>query len=249
VLDFGREGLIETLDVLSAAGLRVAGAGRRDQDALTPAVVPVARTGGRVVVVAFGTPSSGVPAAWAATADRAGVHALTRLSDDGADRITQRVRAMRRPSDVVVASIHWGSNWGYDIEDGQVRFAHRLVDGGVDIVHGHSSHHPRPIEVYRGRLILYGCGDLVDDYEGIGGHEQYRPDLRLLYLVDLDPTTGGLLDLRMAPLQARRMRLHRASTSDAEWLQAVLDRISSPRGVRVHVEPDGLIALVLPSAM
>ena len=34
-------------------------------------------------------------------------------------------------------------------------------------MHGHSSHHPRPIEVYRGKLILYGCGDLVDDYEGI----------------------------------------------------------------------------------
>jgi Bacterial capsule synthesis protein PGA_cap len=36
----------------------------------------------------------------------------------------------------------------------QVRFAHRLIDGGVDVIHGHSSHHPRPIEVYRGKLIL-----------------------------------------------------------------------------------------------
>ena len=49
----------------------------------------------------------------------------------------------------------------------QIRFAHRLIDAGVDVVHGHSSHHPRPIEVYRGKLILYGCGDTIDDYEGI----------------------------------------------------------------------------------
>ena len=52
----------------------------------------------------------------------------------------------------------------------QVRFAHRLIDGGFDLVHGHSSHHPRPIELYRGRLVLYGCGDFIDDYEGIGGY-------------------------------------------------------------------------------
>ena len=77
----------------------------------------------------------------------------------------------------------------------QIRFAHRLIDGGVDLVHGHSSHHPRPIEVYRKKLILYGCGDLVDDYEGIGSHRGYRDDLRLLYLPRLDPVSGELVEL------------------------------------------------------
>jgi poly-gamma-glutamate synthesis protein (capsule biosynthesis protein) len=37
----------------------------------------------------------------------------------------------------------------------------------VDVVHGHSSHHCKGAEVYRGRLVLYGCGDLISDYEGI----------------------------------------------------------------------------------
>ena len=49
-----------------------------------------------------------------------------------------------------------GSNWGYGMEPDQVRFAHQLIHGGVDLIHGHSSHHPRPIEVFRGRLVLYG---------------------------------------------------------------------------------------------
>ena len=74
-----------------------------------------------------------------------------------------------------------------------MRFAHWLVDGGVDIVHGHSSHHPRPIEVYRDRLILYGCGDFIDDYEGIEGYEQYRDDLVLMYFATLSPATGELI--------------------------------------------------------
>jgi hypothetical protein len=78
-------------------------------------------------------------------------------------------------------SIYWGSNWGYRVDADQVRFARRPIDGGVDVVHGHSSHHPRSIEVYRGKLILYGCGDCIDDYEGITGHQAYRDDLLLLY--------------------------------------------------------------------
>ena len=243
VLDFDLRGLTETLDVLAAAGLRVAGAGRSALAARAAAVVPAPSAGGRVVVVAFGTPSSGIPTGWAATADRPGVDVLARLSDDEASGVLDRVRRVRRPSDVVVASIHWGSNWGYGVEADQVRFAHRLVDGGVDVVFGHSSHHPRPVEVHRGKLIFYGCGDLINDYEGIRGHEEYRDDLRLLYLVDVDPVAGDLLALRMAPLQARRLRLHRASTGDANWLRAVLDRISRPRGVRIDLEPGGLLAL------
>jgi poly-gamma-glutamate synthesis protein (capsule biosynthesis protein) len=144
---------------------------------------------------------------------------------------------------VVVASIHWGSNWGYQVSEQQVRFAHQLVEGGADVVHGHSSHHPRPLEVYRDKLIVYGCGDFIDDYEGIAGYEEYRDDLRLLYLVSVDPYTGKLAGLRMVPLQARRLRLRRASSDDAAWLCGVLDRVSRDFGSRVGLDPDGTLAL------
>jgi poly-gamma-glutamate synthesis protein (capsule biosynthesis protein) len=108
-------------------------------------------------------------------------------------------------------------------------------------VHGHSSHHPRPIEIYRQKLILYGCGDLVDDYEGISGHQQYRDDLRLLYFPQLDPTSGKLVELHMAPLHARQMRLHRASNSDVRWLRKTLDKVSRRFGSRIDLRSDGLL--------
>jgi poly-gamma-glutamate synthesis protein (capsule biosynthesis protein) len=113
----------------------------------------------------------------------------------------------------------------------------------VDLVHGHSSHHPRPIEVYRGKLILYGCGDFVDDYEGISGHARFRDDLRLLYLATVDGATGRLAALRMLPLQARRMRLTRVTGKDAQWLQATLDRISRRFGVRVDLTSNDTLDL------
>ena len=242
VLDFGRRGLDETLDALAAAGLRAVGAGRDIAAARQPAVVPV-DGGGRVLVFSLGVGSSGIPASWAATSERSGVDLVPTLSDAAADGFVDRLQGQKRAGDIVVASVHWGSNWGYDISPDQVRFAHRLIDGGVDVVHGHSSHHPRPIEVYRDKIVLYGCGDFIDDYEGITGHEEFRDDLRLLYFVTVEPRTGALAGLRMVPTQMRRMRLHAASGADAAWLRAVLDRSSRGLGAGIDVERDGVLVL------
>ncbi|GGQ07667.1 CapA family protein [Streptomyces roseolilacinus] len=238
VLDFGRQGLLDTLDALAAAGLRTAGAGRDLAGARRPAAVPLPGPDGgrRVLVFACGMPSSGVPEEWAAAPGRPGVDLVPAATGAAAGAVVRRVRRARRPGDLVVVSVHWGSNWGYGVTEGQVRFAHALVDGGVDVVHGHSSHHPRPLEVYRGKLVLYGCGDLVDDYEGITGYEEYRDDLRLLYLAALEPDTGRLAALRMAPVRARRLRLEQASDAERDWLRATLDRVSRGFGVRVVAE-------------
>jgi poly-gamma-glutamate synthesis protein (capsule biosynthesis protein) len=169
------------------------------------------------------------------------------LSRSQAEIIVDRVRRLKRPGDVVIASVHWGPNWGYDIGPDERRFAHALIDGGVDVVHGHSSHHPRPIEVYRQRLVLYGCGDLVNDYEGIGGRDRYRPDLRLLYLASIRPEAGALVRLRMTPLQAHRMRLRHARDEDSEWLRSLLDRRSRDLGAGVDIDIDDRTLVVNPS--
>ncbi|MBT2365537.1 CapA family protein [Streptomyces sp. ISL-10] len=242
VLDYGRRGLEETLAALADAGLRTAGAGRDLDVARRCASVPLPR-GRRVLVVSLGMESSGVPSDWAATARRSGVHFAAEPSPAVAAEVTARLCEAKRPGDVTVVSLHMGSNWGYRLPRDQVRFARALVDGGADIVHGHSSHHPRPVEVYRGKLVLYGCGDLINDYEGIGGYERYRDDLRLLPIASVDPATGALHELRVTPLQARRMRLGHASAADCHTVHEVLSRISHGLGVRMHAEPDGSVTV------
>jgi hypothetical protein len=104
-----------------------------------------------------------------------------------------------------------------------------LIGAGVDVVHGHSSHHPRPIEVVEGKLVLYGCGDFVDDYEGISGREEFRGDLVLMYFADVDPSSGRLVDLSMTPMRIRQFRLHRASPDEARWLRDTINREREPR--------------------
>ncbi|MEV4869250.1 CapA family protein [Streptomyces syringium] len=240
VLDYSHRGLEETLDALVGAGLRTAGAGRDAQEARRPAIVPVAGDR-RIQVHSFGMASSGVPRNWAATAARSGIHFVAGPSDAAAAEAVARIRQSKRPDDITVVSIHWGSNWGYDVPHEQIRFAHALIDGGADVVHGHSSHHPRPLEVHRGKLIAYGCGDLVNDYEGITGYEAYRDDLRLLYLVSVEPGTGRLHEVRITPLQAWRMRLRHASPEDCRWLHGLFERIGRDFGTRVGSAPDGTL--------
>lgn len=242
VLDFGPAGLAETLDSLAAAGLRTAGAGRDALTAWRPAAVPL-RGGGRVLVFSFGLPSSGIPHSWAATTERPGVAFVAAPTPAAATRFADHLRRIEGPGDIVVVSVHWGPNWGYGVPRDEIRFAHALVDAGADVVHGHSSHHPRPPEVYRDRLVLYGCGDLVDDYEGISGHERYRDDLRLLYLVSVEPGTGRLAGLRMVPLRARRLRLEHASADDTAWLRTVLDGHARRHGTRVEHGEGGTLTV------
>jgi len=243
VLDWGYAGLEETIAVLRRAGIRTAGAGPDRGSAAAPATLELDRAR-RVILVSAGVEDSGIPQAWAAAADSPGVNLLPDLSPQTAARLGERVEALKRPGDVVVFSVHWGANWGYAIPQAQRRFAHALIDAaGVDLVHGHSSHHVKGLEVYRDRLILYGCGDFLNDYEGIGGFEGFRDDLSLMYFPTLDPADGRLVDLRMIPTRIERLRVNRATLAEARWLTDTLNREGKALGTTVALDADAQLVL------
>ena len=243
VLDWGHAGLQETLDTLRGSGLQTAGAGMDEAAAAAPALLQ-AGGGRRIVVFSFAHVSSGVPGAWKATAESPGVNLLPDLTTATADHIARAVASVKTAGDVVVASIHWGGNWGYGVPKEHRGFAHQLIDhAGVDIVHGHSSHHPLGLEVHHGRPVLYGCGDLLNDYEGIRGYEEYRPDLALMYFITLDAADGELAGLELVPMRMARMRLNRVSRADAEWLQTMLNREGRDLGTGVDMDSAGTLRL------
>lgn len=246
VLDWGREGLLETLDALAAVNVKVAGAGRNAAEADAPAILPVAGKG-RVLVYAFASHSSGVALDWAATADRPGVRLLDVHNNTAIGDIARQIARERQQGDIVIASIHSGPNWGYEVAGADRDFAHRLVDEArVDIVHGHSSHHPKGIERYHDRLILYGCGDLLNDYEGIAGEESYRPDLVLLYLASV-ASGGTCRDLEMLAYRIARLSLNRATDREFQWLEERMDRVCTAFkcGVALNSGADGSSSLRL----
>jgi poly-gamma-glutamate synthesis protein (capsule biosynthesis protein) len=243
VLDWGRVGLRDTLAVLKRMQIQTSGAGSDYGEAAAPAAFDLFGKG-RVLVFSYALPTSGTPWNWAATPTSPGVNLLSELTDDSASAVCRDIVGVRRPDDIVVVSLHWGPNWGYDIPEGQRHFAHRLVDeADVSIVHGHSSHHAKSIEVYRNRLILYGCGDFLNDYEGIRGYEAYRDDLAVMYFVDIDAASGHLDHLALVPLQIRQFRLIHPSEADIDWMRETLDRESRQFGARVTTASDKHLAL------
>jgi poly-gamma-glutamate capsule biosynthesis protein CapA/YwtB (metallophosphatase superfamily) len=240
VLDWGYDGLSETLKTLDAAGIARAGAGNDAEEALRPAALDVPDKG-RVLLFSFGAGTSGIPQDWKATGISPGVNLLDDLSEATAARVADQMQVHQQPGDLIIASIHWGSNWGHEIPRDQIMFAHRLIEEGIAIVHGHSSHHVKAMEVFKERLILHGCGDFITDYEGISGYPAvagFRGDLALMYLIETDSRSGELTAARLVPMRMRQFRLEHASRADAEWLCNRLNQLGKPfrTGARLDEE-------------
>jgi poly-gamma-glutamate capsule biosynthesis protein CapA/YwtB (metallophosphatase superfamily) len=242
LMDWAHDGLSETLKILDAAGITHAGAGNDAEEAMQPAVLDAAGNG-RLLLFSFGSRPSGIPQEWKATSISPGVNLLDDFSEATAARVANQMRAHQQPGDLIIASIHWGSNWGYEIPRDQIVFAHRLIEEGIAIVHGHSSHHVKAIEVFKDRLILYGCGDFLTDYEGISGYEMFRGDLALMYLIEIDSHNGELITARLAPMRMRQFRLERASAADAEWLCNRLNELGSKFTTGARLQKDNSFTL------
>lgn len=225
VLDWGPSGLEETMATLDAFGIGFCGAGKT----AAAAAAPWRRDfpdGSRLSVFGVGDRSSGIGRSHAATVGQPGIR-LKPSTREAEHQISGEKDAVK------VTSIHWGGNWGWEIPKRQQSFAHGMIDrAGVSVVHGHSSHHPKGVEFYGGRLILYGIGDFINDYEGIRGHERYRPELTTAYVVDIIEETGAVTAVTALAFRIRRFRLEPACASDTAWLAETLTRTSPRNGAR-----------------
>ncbi|KAJ5159886.1 Capsule synthesis protein CapA [Penicillium canariense] len=152
------------------------------------------------------------------------------------------------PPALKIFSIHWGPNYRWH-PAGQLRsLAHFLIDEcEVDIVHGHSSHHVQGVEVYHGKIIIYGCGDFVDDY---ALNEEYRNDLGAVWRViarengesgtDTRNITAGkklVLDrLEIFPTRVDKFRAMLLDKSDVDhsWVSRRIKNLSLDLGTSVR---------------
>jgi poly-gamma-glutamate synthesis protein (capsule biosynthesis protein) len=93
------------------------------------------------------------------------------------------------------------------------------------------------------KLVLYGCGDFINDYEGISGYEQFRDDLVLMYFPTVNSETGDLVTLHITPLRICKLQLVRTSPAECEWLRERLAVVSRDFGCDVELARDSTLML------
>lgn len=266
VLDWGKAGLRDTVSALQDAEIHTSGAGDSIEDATKPAFFQIQgrdKTDTKrtievgaitAAVVAVGFPSAGVPISWKAGKDKCGVNFEHEPSIAVAEKIVNSVNKnaaqLGYSPDIVIASLHWGSNWGWGTPYQWRTFAHHLIDLGVDFVVGHSSHHVKGMEIYKGKFISYGLGDFINDYEGIvgQGYEDFRHDLSCLYIPSFDLEKRQVVDVDIIPCKIKNLKVQRATeVRDITWLQHAFNREGSSLGTscKIHPSSNGAINLQL----
>jgi poly-gamma-glutamate synthesis protein (capsule biosynthesis protein) len=185
-LDFGAEGLVETLRSLQDVGIQTVGAGASLDEAFAPAVVRVGDT--RVACLGM---ASTLPPGFAAGPTWAGIapvrvtysvlldapaldeqpgmspYVATACVESDVRRAEEAVKAARAAADVVIVAIHWGVPHGWlvayqgPLAAYQQPLGRRLVDAGADVVVGHHPHTVHGVERYRSGVICYSLGNFL----------------------------------------------------------------------------------------
>jgi len=176
-LDFEVEGLHETIAVLDAAGITHVGAGATIAAAKKPVIIE--KKGIRIGIIGC---TDNEPE-WKATENKPGTNYVNINDAQSVDELCKNIKELRPQVDIVVLTIHWGPNMRKHPSAEFVAAAHKLIECGVDIFHGHSAHILQGIELYKNALIMYDTGDFVDDYMVTPSK---RNDHSALFLVTID---------------------------------------------------------------
>ena len=235
LLDYGETALLDTLDHLDGAGIARSGAGGNLAAARAPAVVDVEIGGDRAdgagderdsQRVAFVSATDNTPE-FAAGPEKPGVAYLD-LRDEVESRAVlaeQLASAREADPDLLVASLHWGPNFAEAPPRRFRELARWLAERDVDVIHGHSAHIFQAVEVHEGSLVLYDCGDFVDDYA-------VDPDLRndRSFLFEVEVVGGEVAALRLVPTETEGCAVRLASEGAAEWSRRRMCELSKPFG-------------------
>jgi poly-gamma-glutamate synthesis protein (capsule biosynthesis protein) len=215
ILDYSEEGLIETINTLDEASIIHVGAGNNSKEANSPVIIN--RKGIRIGILGF---TDNEPT-WNATT-KPGVNYVNVEVKKDRDRILKSIESLKKESDVIFITIHWGPNMVEKPSIDFIQFAHAMVEHGADLIHGHSAHILQGIEFYKKSLILYDTGDFVDDY---AVDPDLRNDLTAFYMLTINKS--GIEHLKIIPARIFDYQVNLARNKDYEWVISRLNQLSA----------------------
>lgn len=152
ILDFGPEGLLDSLDALDEAGILHVGGGKDLEQAKRPEFIEVK---GRTIGF-LGTSRVYMDASWAAGASHPGV-----FSTYDSRQAVEAIREAKELCDYLVVYVHWGVERETTPKEYQRVMGREYIDAGADLVIGSHPHVLQPMEYYEGKPIVYSLGNFV----------------------------------------------------------------------------------------
>lgn len=212
ILDFSEEGLSETIRILDQASIQHVGAGIDLAHAKSPIIIE--KKGMRIGLLGC---TDNEPS-WEAASKKAGTYFLS-INDPAS--IRESIRSLRKHTDLLILSIHWGPNMKKEPLPEYRKLSREFIDLGVDIVHGHSAHVFQGVEIYKNKAILFDTGDLVDDY---AIDPELRNDRSFFFIVEAD--MKGLRKIRLIPTVISNFQVNIAKGKQREEMFSEMQTLS-----------------------
>lgn len=188
MLDYGPDGLAQTISALDGAGIKHVGAGADLKHARQPAFFQVGKW-----KIAFLAYSITLPEDFYATPNKAGT-AFAYV-----DQVSADVKAARKKADIVLVSFHWGQEGKTTLRDYQVRIGHLAIDSGASVVIGSHPHILQGIEHYKNGIILYSMGNFT--------FGSYSPHSTRSAIAQLYFSNGRLREVKMIPIDVNNFEV------------------------------------------
>ncbi len=178
--DFGQEAMLDGRRNVLASGVEPVGVGENLAVATMPALFEI--KGWTVAVLGFG--GVVIDSGWLATTDRPGM-----ASGDDGELIAEAVRRADALADIVVVTIHWGSELETVPRQGDILLAEAMIEAGADMIFGHHQHRLNPMTFVDGRPVAWGLGNFIWQ---VGSGDASRTALAQV-IVEPDGTVRGCL--------------------------------------------------------
>ncbi len=219
--DYGAEAMLDTFETLEQAEIEYIGAGRNLQEAMTPVYIEL--DGKKVAFVAASRAEKNKMTPQA-TEENAGI-----LRCYDTELFLKVIKEARENADFVIAYVHWGTEYSFQLEEVQLTTGKEYLDAGADVVIGAHSHCLQGMEYYDGKPVIYSLGNYWFNEKTL--------DTMLLELHFFGDDNEKELEVKVVPGIQKNYQTQSVNAEEQERIFTFLEDIS----INVEIDKEGIV--------
>lgn len=222
VYDYGKQALLDTFTTLENADIDYFGAGKNLEEAMEPVYYEI---DGKTIALVAASRAEKFKMTPQATETEPGI-----LRCYDTELFIEAIKEADENADFVIAVVHWGTEYSYDLEDVQLSTGKEYLDAGADAIIGGHSHCLQGMEYYDGKPIIYSLGNYWFNNKTL--------DSMLVQLRFVGDDNGGSLDVSVVPaIQSGAKTQIVTEKEEQERIYSFLEDIS----INIEIDENGVV--------